>query len=371
MARRHHLLNFRQASALHYIFAAALFIIQTTTATAQPPELKIAALVELSGPTAVVGEEVRRGLEVGKAMYVDQRRSGAMRLNLIYGDTRDDPKAAVSEFRRLVEVEKVDAVIVSRSKIAMPVNPLAAQLGVPVIGAVGHPDFIRQNPGALRLFPSADEEGRFLADAAIDRGKKKAAVLTLDDEWTLQLSKVFAAQFVKRGGEVVSNQIIDPAETDLASVALNVKAASPDMVFADLLLTQLGPMAKRLREQKVDQQILSNYWIQRQDVINAGGPAIEGVLFDQVDTERKNFKAELIARYPDTTTLVAPYLAHLAVALVCDAFERSGYDRAKFKQALLETSEFPSADSTEKIVGRETRFPLVMRVIRDGRVAEP
>lgn len=338
------------------------------SAQADPPELRLAALVELSGPAATVGEEVRRGLEIGRALYVDKARPGKMKLTVLFGDTHDDVKTAISEFRRLVEIEKADVVLISRSKIAMPVNPLASQIGIPVIGGVGHPGFVTGNPNAIRMFPSAEIEGRYLAQAARDAGKSRMAVITLDDEWTGALSKVFSAEFVRLGGTIVSDQLIDPAETELGTIAINVKKSAPDGVFLDLLLLHLGSMAKRLREQRIDAQFYSNYWIQRKDVIDSAGQAVEGAVFSQADTSNKNFMTELNSRFPGTTTLVSTYLAHMSVALVTDAFERSGYDRSRFKAELLKTDKFPSVAGEMQIIGRETQLPVVLKKISGGKV---
>ncbi len=57
----------------------------------------IGALSELSGNFARLGEDCRKGYEIGRMQNPSAAR-------VIYGDNQSDPKAAISEYHRMVEI---------------------------------------------------------------------------------------------------------------------------------------------------------------------------------------------------------------------------------------------------------------------------
>jgi len=92
--------------------------------------------------------------------------------------TAAETKTAVSEFNRLVNVEKALAVITTRSQIALTLNPLSAARKIPLLATAGAEAFISGNPYAFRFFPTTELESRALAQKARSMGLKKMAFIT-------------------------------------------------------------------------------------------------------------------------------------------------------------------------------------------------
>jgi ABC-type branched-subunit amino acid transport system substrate-binding protein len=107
---------------------AALVFFGTSSAaaqsdTARPEKVKVGALLTLSGSFATAGEDCRRGIEA--ALAVSGARSS---LDVIYADSKNEQTTAISEFRKLVQADKVLAVYTHRSTIGMALNPVSLQI---------------------------------------------------------------------------------------------------------------------------------------------------------------------------------------------------------------------------------------------------
>ena len=326
--------------------------------------LRVGVLTELSGPAAAIATDCRHGLETGQAAFSQNNKA---EIQLFYGDTRDDAATAVTEFRKLVQTDKAEIVIVTRSKTALPVNPVAAELHIPLVGGVGHPDYLKGNPNAVRLFPSTFQEGSYLADAAVRLKLKRIAIVTLEDDWTLSLTEMFTKAAVKNGIEIVSDQRLVPTDRDFATTTLKIRQSKPDAIFVNVLLGQAGALVKKIREAGLRQRLLSNYWIQKEETVQAAGEsAVEGALFSQVDTNKPKFTSLFQAKFPGEAITPANYLCYAAVATV--AYAASVRNGNELSAGLIADHSLPLLDDELQFLGREAQLTLVLKTLKAGKV---
>jgi len=353
---------------LRLLIALSGWILLESAVMADAGEVRIGVLMELSGPGASIAADAREGLEM--AMSVLPKPAG-FGVKLVYGDSRDDPKAALAEFERMVEAERVLGVIVARSRIAMPLNPLSARSAVPLIGGVGHPAFLSGNPYALRVFPNAEEEGAFLARKARELGVRRLATITLQDEWTSSLTRAFIEESRKLGISIAAEEVVAEGETEFSSVSLRVRQFEPDGVFLNLLLAQTGLVARKLHEQRVHAQLFSNYWIQKRETLEtAGKEALEGAVFVEPDTDQPEFTKKYHDLYPDKPITPTRYAAYVIVGAVLEALRPFSLPpgREEFSATLLTLEEVSLLDGKLPFRRREARFPLRAKRLKNGRV---
>ena len=134
--------------SLHFCGIAPVSLAQTNK------EIRIGLMSTLTGSFAISGEHCRQGYEVARVAFVKDGKIGTYKLKFIYSDTRGDAKTSVSEFRKLVHVDKVQAVVSTRSQLTMPLSSLAIQHKVPVVGIVGHTEFLKANSFGFRAWPT-------------------------------------------------------------------------------------------------------------------------------------------------------------------------------------------------------------------------
>ncbi len=235
--------------ALFLLAVALLVAVSSATAApgaAQPEPLKIGMLLTLSGNYASAGADCRAGIT---AALVDNAASS--RLNVIYADSKADPTTAISEFRKLMDSDHVLAVYTHRSNIGMAIDPVSQTAGISLLGAVGNKLFAANNNYAFQIWPKSDEEGGFFAAEFKKRGYKNVALLFTQDEWTTSVSDAFRSKFLSLGGSLIFDQAVLPAEIDFRTLLLQVKEKSPDVIFIDALLPQIGLLVNLIEDRCV------------------------------------------------------------------------------------------------------------------------
>lgn len=338
---------------------------------AQSP--KIGLLMPLTGAAAYVFEECRRGLEVAYHSFWLSQTPRPFPVELEYADTHDDPKDAVTEFKRMLEAESLIAVIATRSKEAIPVNPLSAKAHLPLIAISAHPALISGNNFALRLYPSAQKEGAALAELALSRLLKRSAIVTVENEWNLALSKSFKDKFEALGAKVVADETVAENDLNFAALISKIRAAAPESIFVNLLNLQAGLFVKKLQEQGLRAQLLSNFWIQHADALNtAGAEALEGALFVEIDINKPNFTAAFNARFPGIKFTGSTYLCYAALGSVLQTLAKFDEppSRLDFSKTLSAIDTAALLDGRLEFIGREAQFSLRPRMLKAGRAVD-
>ena len=332
--------------------------------TAGQEKLKLGMLLTLSGNFASAGEDGRKGAEAGLAT------AGAGSLvDVVYADSRNEPAAAVSEFRRLVDVEKVFAVYTHRGPIGMSLNSESRKTGIPLLGAVGNKDFAAENEFAVQIWPRSDVEGEFLALHFANRKYERAALIYTEDDWTGAVSRGFRDKYSSLGHTPVLDQSVMPGETDFRTLLAKTKRLSPDAVYLNMLLPQIGLIIKQAREIGLGGTFYCNFYVTRKDVSDtAGTTALEGVMYVEADNDLPALKAKLSGEQAEEPAglTVASYMAVLLAAQA--AAETKGMGASKeLHAALLRQREIRTPDHVYPIVNRYVQFPLVLKTVRSGR----
>lgn len=329
---------------------------------AADPIPKIGMLLPLTGNYAAVGSDNRQGIEV--ALDFAQARN---RVEAAFADSKAEAVTAISEFRKLIETEQVVAVFAMRGPVGMAVNPISRELGIGLVGGVGNKDFTLGNPYAIQAWPDSEREGQFLANTFSDLGTKRVAIITSQDDWPVAVTKALLSELEAKNISITSRQEVLPSETDLRSYVSQMKRSSPEIIFANLSLTQIAPFLKFAREQRLSVPIYSNFWAAKSEVIDAAGKDVtEGVRFVEMDTNLPFFRAALDAKFhsePSGATLSA----YAATLLLTQPIFKDVKNSKDFASALLKETEVRTPDGPIPIQDRKIRFPLVIRVIENGK----
>jgi len=336
-------------------------------------EMRVGALSELSGPSAANGKACRLGYEAAERYY-SQTPAGKSGLKLLYGDHRGEARLAISEFQKLEGTEEVAAVISNRGHIGMALDPISKRTKTPLLGIMGHAEFINENPFGFRFWPSPSLEGGALAEVAVDRGLKKAAMIVLHDDYILSLAEKFRLRYEVLGGDIVYFDYIDETLVDYQSIISRIRALAPDVIFVSGSVSQLGTIIRRIREQGLTQQLVSNFWIQYGDVIESAGlDSIEGSIYVSVDLNMPKFHLTLQEIDSDFVPSMVTYACFSAVAAVFDLLnsDRPPKNRAELYEALAGTEYIQLPDERVQLLGREVQYNLVpMKIIAGHSVVE-
>ena len=188
-------------------------------ATAQAENLKLGALMPLTGGLQAYGETSLNGVKLAAEQINAAGGVNGGQVEVIVGDTQTAPQAGVSAAQKLVNVDRVSALIGALSSgVSIPVaKTVSSKEGVPqVSGASTSPDItsLDDNDFMFRTVPTDAVQGVGLAELTLDAGITDVAIVYLNNDYGKGLAEAFANAYTAKGGKVT------------ASVAFEEKQAS-------------------------------------------------------------------------------------------------------------------------------------------------
>lgn len=188
---------------------------------------RVALLLPLSGELAPAGIAIRDGFLA--AYFDDLERRPAVRLY----DVAQGADAAIAAYRRAV-ADGNRRVVGPLARDQVQAVLRQAELPIPVL-ALNHPDDGAPPPVGSQLFGLLpEEEAAYVAEQALARGARRAAVLASAEDWGLRAAQAFRAQFVQSGGVVAGEARVAAGSIDLAGAVDAATAAGADAVFMAL-----------------------------------------------------------------------------------------------------------------------------------------
>lgn len=326
-------------AALFLIGAA--FLLKSNGTRSAPTELKIGALLPLTGEAASYGVDCRQGVEVA----VDEARKKSIPVTVIYEDTKADPKEAVAAFSKLANVNKVSAILGDMfSSTTLAIAPLAQQAGITLLTPTAADEKIPATGDLIfSIYPSASGEGRFMATRLDKPALERAVVLYQNQTATKAIADAFAAAVKERGGSVVMDESVPEEKSTYRSIMEKVAAAKPTCVYISAyrdpvaLLITLGKemglnTVYATQSTLYDQKALSDYPGKLNGVI------ISGPFFDNSNSN----KATVVFTEAYTNKFAHP-------PSVWSAY---GYDAANILIGALVDSAKDGTKPKDKLAGR-------------------
>ena len=251
--------------------------------------LKVGAILSLSGELAFLGEEIMRGSELaleGKDIEV------------VYEDDQSlVPSAAVNSAKKLLEVDKVDVAFTGIIEVAKPIAPIFDNKQIPLLVTWDTNEFLRNaGPYIFSTGFSTEKNGYKMADFAYDDlGLRKVAIIAHIDPWAEIISEAFKDQFEVRGGKVVFIKKQFLTEKDYRASILKAKQTEVEGVYFPMLPPTSVNFLEQVKELGLDTVLMSGDAFIL-DVIIAAGSAAENVYYTNIFTPKED---ELIVLYKD------------------------------------------------------------------------
>ena len=335
--------------------AAALLLVSLAGPVGAAEELKIGALLAVTGPAAFLGAPEARTLE----MLVEQAnaRGGVAGhpVKLIVKDTGGSPEKAVSFARQLIDEEKVFAIIgPSTSGETMAVKAIAEESRTLLVSLAAAEVIV--NPVAAHVFKTAQKDSHAAALIFQDmkkRGITRIAVFSSNTGFGKAGKEQSAKLAPEFGIQIVLDEVYDKAATDLSAEATKLKGSNAQAVLNWSIEPAQSILVKNIRQLGITMPIYQSHGFGNLAYVKAAGPAAEGVIFplgrlavaDALPAGHPQ-KAVLLAyrdayqkRYGEEVSGFGGY-AWDAFQLLVLAIEKVGLDPAKVRSALESTQGF-------------------------------
>ncbi len=213
------------------------------TGTASGDTVKIGALYPLTGDLAKLGQDNLDGFQLA----IDEinagggiKSMGGAKIEVVKGDSQGKPDLGISEVDRLVQQQKVAAIVGTyQSSVAKTATQEAERLKTPFIVSMAVADVItdRGFKYTFRICPKSDwyakDQVSFLKDIPTLGGTaiKKVALLHEDSDFGTSIAEGQKKYLKEAGIQVTTEVKYSKDAADLTTQVSKVKATNPDIVL--------------------------------------------------------------------------------------------------------------------------------------------
>jgi branched-chain amino acid transport system substrate-binding protein len=336
------------ACFLSLALIGSLFTGCAKPATKESEEIKIGAVLPLTGDVATFGESAKNGLELLKE---ETNKNGGIlgkNITFIYEDDENKPASSANAAQKLINNDNVSAIIGSvASKCSLALGPIANAAKIPMITPTSTNPKVTTEGGeyVFRACFIDPFQGTVLAKFATENLKaKKAAVLyDVANDYSKGLAEFFKKGFEELGGEVVSFETYNTGDTDFNAQLTNIKNTNPDVLLLPDYYNTVGLITKQARAIGINATFLGGDGWDSPDLFSVGGDSVNNSYFsnhyspDDTAKEVVDFRKNYEAKYNKTPDALAA-LAYDAGKILVEAIAKAGStDGEKIKDALNST----------------------------------
>jgi len=314
-----------------------------------PDVIKIGVNETMTGWGAAYGDMTWKGIQLA---HEQKPEVLGKKIELVLLDNKSDKSETALAAQRLVEVEKVVAVIgVNSSSMSMAQNEVLDKAKIPSIAtAATNPLVTQGKPYAFRAAFIDPFQGDAAAKFAVEELKAKTAVLLVDIalDYPVGLANYFRSSFIKYTGNeksVLGYFSFQTGDRDFTAQLTQIKSLNPDIIFAPDEYAELGAILQQAKQLGITAQFLAGDSADVPELLQIAGPNAEGFMYTAqfhpdayTHPEAKQFVEAFRAKYgidPETFS-VTGYDAYL---ILRDAIERAGsVDPEKIREALVSTA---------------------------------
>jgi len=370
--------------------ARPLFVALSLAALAGPAgaaeELRIGALLSVTGPAAFLGAPEARTLEMLAEQANARGGIAGHKVRLIVKDTGGSPEKAVSFARQLIDEEKVFAIIgPSTSGESLQVKAIAEEGKTPLLSLAAAEVIV--NPVAPHVFKTAQKDSHAAALVLQDmkrRGITRIAFFSSNTGFGKAGKEQVAKLAPEYGIQVVLDEVYDKAATDLTAEATKLKGSNAQAVLNWSIEPAQSILVKNIRQLGLTLPIYQSHGFGNLAYAKAAGPAAEGVIFPlgklavadalpASDPQKKvlvEYRDAYQKRYGEEVSGFGGY-AWDAFQLVAAAVEKAGLDRARVRAALESTQGFVGQSGIFRFSPQDHNGlgidSFVMLTVKDGR----
>lgn len=327
--------------------------------------IKVGALLILSGDFAQYGESSKVAMEIAVDRY-NADPEHTRKVEVVFEDTKADPKTAVSAYQKLVSFDKVDIIVGPQLQVEMAaIDPLVKQDGIPMFSVAPIPQDRRgttANP--LVIWPDPTLEANQVAEYIFEQGARNVAIVGTVDSWEAEVAGAFEKRFTELGGAITSKEAVLQDTDDVGVATKKAITGKPDAVFVSTYY-RFTQFVKKLKEYGYAGRL---YSIEIDTHLSEEtNPQSNGLQFISPEFYTEDFVMEFTERYGQAPSLPAGQ-SFDAMSLALSITGAAG-SRSEILHKMEQIREY--VGTSGKITFNEQHlasFPLNIFEIKDGEI---
>jgi branched-chain amino acid transport system substrate-binding protein len=324
-------------------------------------EIVIGHYASMTGNTAHFGQDTDKAIRLA----VDEANAAGgvlgRQVKVVTLDDRGDSAEAANAVTRLIDVEKVHAILGEvASSLSLAGGRVAQRRKIPMISPSStNPKVTEVGDFIFRVCFLDPFQGKVMAKFARENLKLERVALLKDvkNDYSIGLSDAFKDAFQKMGGKIVVEQSYSQGDTDFSAQVTAIKNTDAQGIFIPGYYAEVGAIARTAQRLGVKLPLMGGDGWDAPDLFKIGGDALDNTYFsnhfapDVASPKAKKFVDDFKAKYKIEPTGLGA-LGYDAATVLFDAMKRAGKTEPEpIKVALSQTKDF------EGVTGKITIDP--------------
>lgn len=342
---------------------AALGALRPAWAQSGTAPFKVGSLNSITGAGGTYGPGMLEAIKIGIAEVNAAGGAAGRELRLYAEDDQTRPDAAVLAARKLVDIQRVDAMIgIWSSAVQLATLPITNAAGILSFNTCGAPEIRSEDKKDLvfQFYASNAIIGAAFAAIGDRRGYKRAAVLGYNNATMAAQANHFKAAWEKKGHQVVSSAIYEPNQATYRTEVEKAVAAKPDVIVLSSYTPDATILLKEWYQTGYDCEFIMPGYSATPALIKALGPDVMRHIVSTANVPASDNEAYKVfvqkftaaTKSPPEMFAAAAYDMIITLAL---AIEAAGPDAkpTDLSKAVREISNPPGQKVSSFVQGRD------------------
>lgn len=272
------------------------------TTPALNSHFKIGVIIPLSGPAATMGETSKKAVELAVSNLPEDTRKN---IEIVYGDDQLDTKQTVAVAQKLIDVDRVNAIVAWSSPTAVAASYISEKNSVPMIGLGNSPEINTNKKWVTRYMLSPLPQAMAIKALLLDGKYKKVAIMWNQSDGPKSVHDELVKILPEGGFSIVADESVTKSENDFKSSIAKIRAAKPDVVIA-YISPQVGVFAKQAKDLGLNIPLVSGPTFEIVEQIKAAQGGLDNQLY--VGNDNTSFIDAFRAKYESYPTIAGDYL---------------------------------------------------------------
>ena len=368
--------------------AIALLLISSFVVLNAKETIKIGAIVAATGPASFLGDPELKTLQHYVAKINAEGGVNGQKIELIHYDTAANPKKAVTFTKRLINQDKVVAIIgPSTTGETMAIIPFVNKAKIPLLSMAGGISIVKPTKKYVFKIVATDRMAcqRIMQDLQ-KRELKNLALISGSGGFGKSMRKQCKEVAPNFGIKIVADETYGKKDSDMTSQLLKIKNNKDVQVVLNPGFGQ-GPaiVTKNYSQLKIKHPLYQSHGVASKKFIEIAGAAAEGVrvvappvvVADKLDDSVANKKVALAYKNEYEKTFNSPVSsfgghAYDSLYIIVDAIKRANStEPSKIRDAIEKTQGFEGVDGIVNLsetdhLGLDTKTGMIMLEIKNG-----
>ena len=328
---------------LAIVLLALLFFAACNNATKDV--IKIGVIAPLTGEAESFGKSMKNGILLLQESINNNGGINGQNIKFIFEDDKLSSKDGVNSLNKLVNIDKVQAIIGSAaSSISLALLPKANDNKIVMISSISTADDLKgkENDYFFRVVPPNYKQGFTAVKFIIEDLKfDKIAILNANDDYGISFANSIESNLKEKKITFVNKNSYNAGTKDFKNLLMQIKKTNPQVVILAGIIPETAIIQRQAKEANLNCIFISGDGSYSPDLFKIGGSAVEGSYYtvmampDDTSATYSRFVKAYFAKFNEKPDMWAAYSYDAALALATAIKESKEYNGTLIKNELF------------------------------------